>query len=556
MGSLFLNPPSWAMSAGLFSVSQHDRAVDLSDDMKSARENESLTVVDSVARATEAQRLSATSLASFKLYLILLVPSMASVCVGFDDAVMNYINGMETYLKYFGLDGQNSGGGVGSDTAIIFGMYTLGTCLTVLAAGPVADRFGRRGGMFGGGLFCVVGGIVVTAAKDVSYLQGGRFILGISTALLEVAAPMYVVEMSPPQWRGRLTGGFAVIAIIGSLISSVIATLTGRLNTSASWRVPLSIQIVPAAIVVFFSYLIPESPRWLMSVGRKDEARAILTRYHGNGDADAPLVVLEWKEFEESIKLDASTKPWWDYTGLFKTRSARYRTFMIVLMACCAQWAGSGLTAFLVVLLANDHVSTQNLRLILSLVSNIVAAIGGCCGATISDKVGRRNLWFWGNTLCTIALIISGVCTAKWGGSAHNLAGSNTAVAFMFLFNFFFCVTYLTLPAVYPSECMSFENRANGVALYTLVTSCASFIITFATPIALANIQWRLYCVFIAWDVFACVLIWFFAVETSGRTLEELNVIFEDRHPVAASRKPVQLRSSPPNLVQLAEVKN
>lgn len=179
-----------------------------------------------------------------------------------------------------------------------------------------------------------------------------------------------------------------VIAIIGSLISSVIATLTGRLNTSASWRVPLSIQIIPAAIVVFFSYLIPEvprfalivpifahilqSPRWLMSVGRKDEARAILTRYHGNGNADSPLVVLEWKEFEESIKLDALTKPWqvlgslthlltnsvlrWDYTGLFKTRSARYRTFVVVLMACCAQWAGSGLTVFLVVLLASDHV--------------------------------------------------------------------------------------------------------------------------------------------------------------------------------------------------------
>jgi len=53
-----------------------------------------------------------------------------------------------------------------------------------------------------------------------------------------------------------------------------------------------------------------QSPRWLIAVGRKDEARAILAKYHGNGDPHAPLVLLEWKEFEESVKLDASDKRW------------------------------------------------------------------------------------------------------------------------------------------------------------------------------------------------------------------------------------------------------
>ncbi|KAJ7459844.1 general substrate transporter [Mycena latifolia] len=518
--------------------SQHEQGFDISSDMKGTREShETLNAVDSATRVTEAHRLNPTSLASFKLYLILLVPSVAGACVGFDIGVMNYINGMESYLRYFGLDGQDSGGGIGTTTALIFGMYTLGTCLAVLFAGPVCDRFGRRGGLLAGGLFCVVGSTVVTVARDVRYLKAGRFILGISTALLETAAPMYVVEMSPPQWRGRLTGSFAAIAIFGSIASGITTVFTGRLNTSASWRAPFAIQIILSTFFIFFSYFIPESPRWLMSVGRKDEAWLILGRYHGNGDVNAPLVVLECKEFEDSIQLDASRKPWWDYTGLFRTRSARYRSFLIVLIACCVQWSGSGLSAFTVVLLANDHVNTQNLRFILSLVSNILGAFGGFCGAVVSDKVGRRTLWFWGNVCCTVALIISGVCTALWGASGHNPTGSNTAIAFLFLFNFFFCATYLPLPAIYPSECMSFENRANGVAMYTFSASLASLVVTYATPIALEKIQWRLYCVFIAWDAFACVLIWFFAVETAGRTLEELDVIFEDRHPVKASRQ-------------------
>ncbi|KAJ7780634.1 general substrate transporter [Mycena maculata] len=542
MGPTLLKSLSRAMHP---SESQNDceQVVAVSNDMK-RESHETMTAVGSSTQGSEAPRLSPTSLASFKLYLILLVPSMASICVGFDIAVMNYINGMESYLSYFDLDGENSGGGVGTTTALIFGMYTLGTCLAVLVAGPVSDRFGRRGGMFAGGLFCMVGGIVVTVARDVKYLKAGRFLLGMSTALLEVAAPMFVVEISPPQWRGRLTGIYAAIAICGSIASGVVTTVTGRLNTSASWRIPLSIQIIPAGIVFFCSYLIPESPRWLMSVGRKEEARLILSRYHGNGDTNAPLVVLECKEFEESFKLDASRKSWWDYTGLFNTRSARYRTFMLLLMACCGQFSGSGLSYFLVVLLANDHISTQNLRLLLSLVSNIIAAIGGLCGAVISDRVGRRTLWFWGNVCCTIALIISGACTAKWGAGGDNPAGSNAAIAFFFLFNFLFCVTYLVLPAVYPSECMSFDNRANGVALYTFVASASSLVNTYATPIALANIQWRLYFVFIAWDAFASVLIWFFAVETSQRTLEELNEIFENRNPVRASRKPNERKST------------
>ena len=89
----------------------------------------------------------------------------------------------------------------------------------------------------------------------------------------------------------------------------------------------------------------------MIAVGRKDEARKILAKYHGNGDPDAPLVLLEWKEFEESVRLDASDKRWsvscyevtslrlliflfdrWDYTELFNSRNARYRTSMMLLM--------------------------------------------------------------------------------------------------------------------------------------------------------------------------------------------------------------------------------
>ncbi|KAJ7288352.1 hypothetical protein C8J57DRAFT_1279928 [Mycena rebaudengoi] len=472
---------------------------------------DSLSVAGPVTQS--GSTLSPTSLAAFKLYFILLVPSMASICVGFDIAVMSYINGMEPYLRYFNLKGQDSGGGIGTSSALNF---RNGTCLTVLFAGPISDRFGRRGALFSGAFLCVVGSVTVTVARNVAYLKAGRFFLGMSTALLEVSAPMYVVEISPPQaCRSQSISCSLAIALMGSLLSGIITTVTSRLNSTASWRIPLSIQIVPAAI----------SPRWLMSVGRKSEARLILSRYHGNNSAEAPLVVLESNEIEESIQ--AKLGPTWDYTGLFNTRSARYRTFLLVLMALCGQLSGSGLSYFLPVLLASNHSWSW------SLVNNIVGAIGGVCGAVFSDKVGRRTLWFWGTVSCAITLIISGAWLSPFLTCDPRLyrKGSNAAIAFLFLFNFFFCATYLTLPAVYPSECLSYENRETNVAAsYTLIASCASFVNTYATPVALEKIQWKLYYVFIAWDVFASIVIWCCAVETAGRTLS-------DRHPVKASRK-------------------
>ncbi|KAL0949206.1 hypothetical protein HGRIS_009284 [Hohenbuehelia grisea] len=254
--------------------------------------------------------LSPYSWTSIQLFGILLVAYMGSLSNGFDGSVMSAVNGMQQYLDFFGIDGADAGGGVGTTTAIIFGIYSIGSIAAVLIAGPVTDRFGRRGGMFLGSIIIIIGAIAITTAKNVSYLLGGRFALGFGVAITTTAAPSYVVEMSPPQWRGRLTGLYNTFYYSGSILCTGISVATGRINGTASWRVPLAIQIGPAVILAAGSLFLPESPRWLIAAGRKDEARRILAKYHGNGDPDAPLVQLEWREFEEAIQLDASDKRW------------------------------------------------------------------------------------------------------------------------------------------------------------------------------------------------------------------------------------------------------
>jgi len=475
------------------------------------------------------------SLRSIQLYFILLVAFMGSLANGFDGSVMSAVNGMHQYLDYFGISGQDAGGGVGSTTALIFGIYSIGSIVAVPVAGPVTDRVGRRGGMFIGALIIIIGSVAATTAKDLSALLGGRFVLGLGVGIVQTASPSYVVEMAPPQWRGRLTGLFNTFYYAGSILCTGITIATGRLESTRSWRAPLAIQIVAAGILAIFSLLLPESPRWLLSVGRKEEALHILARYHGNDDPNSPLVQLEWREFEESIKLDASDKRWWDYRGLVNTPNARYRTFLMLLMAFFGQWSGNGLGYFLTILFSNAGVNSQNARLTLNFVNTLVSACGAIIGTGLTDKVGRRKMWFWGTLGSAGMLAVVTGCTAKWGAAGSNPAGANAAIAFIFLFGFVYSLAYTPLQALYPAEVLDYNTRAKGMAMYALGTSCASFVNQYAGPIALQKITWRYYIVYVAWDLFECVVIWLCVVETQGRTLEELNEIFEDPHPVKAS---------------------
>ncbi|KAJ7209034.1 general substrate transporter [Mycena rebaudengoi] len=533
-------------------------AADEKNELEHVPENAKIVEVENADLAlalSTGPQLRPLSARSIQLYLILLVAFMGSLANGFDGSVMSAVNGMDTVNTWVisesqyerRISGTDSGGGVGSTTAIIFGIYSIGSIVAVPIAGPVTDRVGRRGGMVtnfdlagrqSDTNFC--GAIVATTSRSLGALLGGRFVLGLGVGIVQTASPSYVVEMAPPQWRGRLTGLFNSKA----------------LSPTTSWRAPLAIQIVAAGILAIFSLILPESPRWLLSVGQKDEALHILARYHGNDDVNSPLVLLEWKEFEESIKLNASDKRWWDYSELVNTRNARYRTFMMLLMAFFGQEAdlgkielqllrfslSSSASYFLTILFRNAGVNSQNGRLILNFVNTVVSACGALIGTALTDK----EMWFWGTLSSAGTLAVVTGCTAKWGSEGSNPAGANAAIAFIFLHIHRSNQQLFTMcgQALYPAECLDYNSRAKGMAMYALAVACASFVNTYAGPIALQNIGWKFsveaygQCrlgVYVAWGLFECVVIYLFVVETRGRTLEELNEIFEDPNPVKAS---------------------
>ncbi|KAJ7062804.1 general substrate transporter [Mycena amicta] len=482
-------------------------------------------------------RLNGFSRRSFMLYFIVMVGFLNAVSSGFDGSLMSGINAMPQYLDFFGYES------VGKSTGIVFMIYVSGNCAGALFAGPATEIWGRRGGMFIGGFFILVGSVVSVTAQTREAFIGGRFVLGFGIAISTTAAPTWVTELAPPQWRGRIGALYNSCFFVGSMPATGSMVGTELLGSTWAWRLPLLLQIGPPIIVMSCVFLCPESPRWLISRGRTDEARQILIDYHSSDGKMNAVIELEMEEFQRQIAVQREAA-FWDYRALFNTRNHRWRMVCLSLMCINGQLAGNGLiTYFLTVMMKNAGVTSPHTQLVYNFANSILSAFGAFLGASLTDRIGRRRRLYCGSFALACLLATVAALSSKYGRLGNkDTAGANASIAFIFLFGIVYAFTYTPLQALYCAEVMSQEMRAKGMAVHILISNIAGFINTFANSVGLQKLGWKYYFVFVAWDLVASVLWYFLGVETNGRTLEQLDEIFDAPWPARASTKKVVIK--------------
>jgi sugar porter (SP) family MFS transporter len=458
------------------------------------------------------------------------VSYMCAIANGYDGSLMGAILAMPYFATAFpGAAGLNVG------TGVVFSIYTIGQIVGGMISGQISDKYGRRFGMFAGCLILVVGSIIIASSNAVSQFIAGRFFLGLGIAIAVTCAPTYCVEIAPPQWRGRMTGFYNTGWFGGSIPAAAITLGTQYIQSNWSWRIPLICQCVPAGVVCLVVFLLPESPRWLFLRGREEEARNFLVKYHGANDPNSPWVTLQWQEFREGIDLNGTDKRWYDYSGLFISNNARWRSLMVILMGVFGQFSGNGLGYFnpqIFKLLGYD----TTMQFVLNLAITLVSATGAYTGVAFTDKMPRRKVLWIGTLVCAVMLAINAGLQVKLAGNLGDVSLAQGALTAYFLFNLVYSFTYTPLQALYPVECLQTNARAKGMGAYQSIVNVISFINTFAGPIALGNIKYNYIFVFVGWDCVESLLWYLLAVETQGRTLEELDEIFSARNPVAASK--------------------
>ncbi|GFZ44930.1 hypothetical protein JCM24511_02656 [Saitozyma sp. JCM 24511] len=401
----------------------------------------------------------------------------------------------------------------------------------------VSDRWGRRVGMFCGAWFITIGMIITAASTTIPVFAVGRFILGFGIHFMTIAAPSYTMEISPPHWRGRCTGLYNCGYYGGAIPAAAVTFGCNFLQSNWSWRVPLILQAFACTIVILFVFTIPESPRWLMANGREEEAIEYLIKYHAAGDRNSKLVQLELSEFRQHIAQNGADKRWWDYRPLVFTHNGRWRMAQVLMMSIAGQFSGNGLSYYNTVIYKQLGVTTVSMQLAYNLLYNVVAAIGAFSGAFLSDRMPRRKVLISGTLICAGLLAINAGLQLVIGKGMASHSVYAGALASYFLFGFVFMFSYTPLQAVVPTEALETTIRAKGLALAGVVSGCMGFINTFAGPIGLANIGYRYVWVFVGWDTFEGLMWYLFGVESQGKTLEELNWIYDQPNPVKASLK-------------------
>lgn len=313
----------------------------------------------------------------------------------------------------------------------------------------------------------------------------------------------------------------------GSLLAAWITFGTRNYDNNWAWRIPSLLQIAVPVFVLPGYLLAPESPRWLASVGRRDEAREFLVKYHADGDETSPLVEFELEEIETTLALEKQFKQTTSYADMLRTKGNRHRTFISITLGVFGQWNGVGIAAYYLapILGSLGIVSVTNQTMISGFLQvwNLFLAV---FAAFSVDRFGRRKLFM----ISSLGMLCSYIAITALSGSYASTLKSSTGTAvipFLFIFYGFYDIAFTPLLVSYPCEIWPYNLRARGLGITLISTQAAIFFNIFVNPIALQAIEWKYYIVYIVLLIIISLTIYFFYPETNGHSLEEVARVFD-----------------------------
>jgi MFS transporter, SP family, arabinose:H+ symporter len=382
----------------------------------------------------------------------------------------------------------------------------VGTILGAMLAGIPGDKAGRRDSLRLMAVLYIVSALGCAFAWSWTALVFFRFIGGLGIGGSSVLGPMYIAEIAPAAWRGRLVGVFQFNIVAGILLAYLSNFLVGiqHFSVDAEWRWKLGVAAVPAALFCALLFTIPRSPRWLVKRQRVDEAREIL-RLTGDQNYESDL-----REIIESIDAEHGHAD----EPLF-SRKYRLPIFLAITIGFFNQL--SGINAILYYL--NDIFAFAGFSKISGDVQAVVVGLTNLIFTVIAmaviDKVGRRKLLLIG--AIGMALCLAGVA-AIFAADAQRELLLWLLVGFIASFAF----SQGAVIWVYLSEVFPNRVRAKGQSLGSFSHWLMNAAISFAFPAMAAWSKSIPFMFFAAMMVLQFFVVLFVYPETAGVTLEEM----------------------------------
>jgi sugar porter (SP) family MFS transporter len=377
----------------------------------------------------------------------------------------------------------------GSRLGLLTALYSIGSIASLPVVPFISDRFGRKMAIIIGCIIMIVAGSVQASAQSLSAFEGGRFFMGFGNSMAQLSSPLLLTELCHPQHRGKVTAIYNCLWNLGAIINTWLTFGTKRIDSTWSWRIPTLGQAFPSVIQILFIWFIPESPRWLISKDRTDEALQVLGKYHANGNINHPTVQFEFAEIRETLRLEFLYKKSSSYLDFAKTKGNRYRFLLIMSLGLFSQWSGNGLVSYFSNELYDSvGITSSDTKLILNGSQTILSLLVSVGFAFLADKVGRRPLFLIATSGMMLAFLAWTVCAAQF--QEHGLkAAGNAVVAFIWIHGVFYAFAWSGLLVAYTVEILPFKIRAKGLMIMNFWVQVALVVNQYLNPIALNKLN-------------------------------------------------------------------
>jgi sugar porter (SP) family MFS transporter len=456
-----------------------------------------------------------------KLNFLLLGVMLGSVGFGFDASLISSQLSNKRWVSDLGVSSSSIEGAITASSS-------FGAVAALIPAAYVSDLIGRRYTIVISNIAII--GVVIGQSfchNAASYL-GTRIVVGFFDIIVTVSSNTLVAELSHPHQRAQATALYNTFFYIGGITAAWSAYGSLSINSSFSWRIPVLLQVLWPAVQTIMVFFCPESPRWLMTKGREEEAREILNKYHANGRVFDEVVELEYQEAMASLEAEKHEASYSSWKALFTTRGNLMRSFLVIFLGLSSQWVGNGIVSYYFTpILGTLGISSSSQQQGINGGLQIWNWVASIIGALLAERLGRKMLMLLSVAGMLIFMILVTACSAVYAESG-NAASGRAVIVFLFLFFGFYDIGYTPIPPLYVTEIASTHLRAKYNSLYWWCTAVALCFNQYVNPIAEDAIHWKYYIVYIVVLVVAFIVISLIAPETKGRNLEEVAAMFDN----------------------------
>ncbi|KHN98993.1 General substrate transporter [Metarhizium album ARSEF 1941] len=423
--------------------------------------------------------------------------------------------------------------------------YTLAAAVGSLTVMAVGNVFGRRYCIIIGNVCAIIGPALQASTWSVSQIIVGR-VIGVSIRPLSMSSkkcatdssqgfglgfisctvPTYMAEMSiNPKQRGPEIAIQCAVLISGIALAYWVAFGFTRMDNQLSWRFPIGLQAIFAIISLLGMLMLPDTPRWYYSTGRDEQGDNVLSRLHAL-PLNHPKVQAQKEEIQASIRLETQEVTKFDLSLLvWDTSELRVgrRIRIAFLILSLKQMMGINMMVYYSTLIFSQVGLSSFLSQLLAAVMMTIYAFGTYVLPSTIERFGRRTILLTTAIACTVFMLIFVVMIAV---PNRTLVTQWTGVAAVILFMCSFGYGWIGIPWLYASEIAPLNYRHVGGAAGAFGEWVFSFVTVFGGGYAIASVGWRIW----IWQIFSCALaiafVYFMCPETSGKTLEEIDIVF------------------------------